>query len=264
MSEPAKPLVIEPDWALSRRVRVASSSRYGGSSSLPYDSLNLGLHVGDDEAIVRSNRTWLSEQLQLPTEPQWLNQVHGIEVCRVGSDQSASMQGSDANKADASWTNTPGAVVTVMTADCLPVVIANEQETAVAVAHAGWRGLAAGVLSATCDMFAPNDKLHAWLGPAIGPSAFEVGEEVLQAFVSCNAVNRSAFVAGKAEGKYLADIYQLARNELTSHLVSHFASNREITVTGGDHCTVSEPVLFFSHRRDGVRSGRMATLAWLA
>jgi len=139
---------------------------------------------------------------------------------------------------------------------CLPVVIANEQETAVAVAHAGWRGLAAGVLNNTCQLFSPNDKLHAWLGPAIGPAAFEVGEDVLQAFVNRHANNRDAFVDGGAQGKYFADIYQLARNEL--------ASLGNIVVTGGDHCTVSEPDLFFSYRRDGVRSGRMATLAWLA
>ena len=235
---------------------MASTTRQGGRSEIPYDSLNLGLHVGDDEATVRSNRVWLSEQLQLPTEPQWLNQVHGIDVCRVDSDQSAISQSSDSKKADASWSNTPGAVVAVMTADCLPVVIANEQETAVAVAHAGWRGLADGVLKATCDAFAPDDKLHAWLGPAIGPDAFEVGDDVLQAFVNRRACDRGAFVEGVADGKYFADIYQLARNEL--------ASIRDITVTGGEHCTVSESSLFFSYRRDGVRSGRMATLAWLA
>ena len=255
MSEASKALVIKPNWALGDAVCVASSTRLGGRSEAPYDSLNLGLHVGDDEAIVRSNRKWLNEQLQLPAEPRWLNQVHGIEVCRVDSEHPASTGRGDATTADASWTNTSGAVVAVMTADCLPVVIANEQATAVAVAHAGWRGLSDGVLSATCDMFAPNDKLHAWLGPAIGPSAFEVGEEVRQAFVTRSAANSTAFVAGKAEGKYFADIYQLARNELAT---------KDIVVTGGDHCTVSEPTLFFSHRRDGVRSGRMATLAWLA
>ncbi|MEE9332590.1 MAG: peptidoglycan editing factor PgeF [Granulosicoccaceae bacterium] len=256
MSDASAPIVIAPDWALSARVHVASSTRSGGTSSLPYDSLNLGLHVGDDEATVRDNRAWLSEQLQLPTAPRWLNQVHGINVCRLSADQSAGSQFNDTDKADAGWTNTPGAVVAVMTADCLPVVIANEQETAVAVAHAGWRGLADGVLKATCKLFAPDDKLHAWLGPAIGPTAFEVGEDVLQAFVSRQPSNRAAFVDGAASGKYFADIYQLARNEL--------ASIGDITVTGGDHCTVSEPSLFFSHRRDGVRSGRMATLAWLA
>lgn len=255
MSEASKALVIKPDWALGDAVCVASSTRLGGRSEAPYDSLNLGLHVGDDEAIVRSNRKWLNEQLQLPTEPHWLNQVHGIEICRVDTDQLASKTRSDAQTADASWTNTLGAVIAVMTADCLPVVIVNEQATAIAVAHAGWRGLANGVLSATCDMFSPDDKLHAWLGPAIGPSAFEVGEEVRQAFVNRNAANSGAFVAGQAEGKYFADIYQLARNELAA---------RDIIVTGGNHCTVSEPTLFFSHRRDGVRSGRMATLAWLA
>ncbi len=256
MSDDPKPLVIKPDWALSSRVCVASSTRQGGSSIPPYDSLNLGLHVNDDEAIVRSNRSRLIRYLDLPSEPRWLNQVHGIDVCRVDPDQLDSSKSSDTNKADASWTNAPGSVVAVMTADCLPVVIANEQETAVAVAHAGWRGLAGGVLGATCDMFAPSDKLHAWLGPAIGPTAFEVGEEVLQAFVDRHANNRAAFVDGASSGKYMANIYQLARNEL--------ASIGEITVTGGEHCTVSEPDLFFSYRRDGVRSGRMATLAWLA
>ena len=252
MSESAKPMIIEPDWGLSRRVRVASSTRYGGSSSLPYDSLNLGLHVGDDEFSVRDNRVRLREHLQLPSEPCWLDQVHGNQVCRLNTERKVDTD----NTADASWTNTSGQVIAVMTADCLPVVIANENETAVAVVHAGWRGLAGGVLSATVREFAPNDKLHAWLGPAIGPAAFEVGDDVVQAFVSRNAGNRSAFVAGEVAGKYLADIYQLARNEL--------ASIGAISVSGGDHCTVNEASLFFSHRRDGVRSGRMATLAWLA
>ena len=259
MNEAVTPFVIEPEWALSQRVRVASSTRSGGSSSWPYGSLNLGLHVGDDEASVRGNRVWLSEQLQLPCEPHWLNKEHGSRVCRLSDELSDGIAnervaGAD-NTADASWTNT-SRVVAVMTADCLPVVIANEDETAVAVAHAGWRGLVGGVLSAAVREFAPSDKLHAWLGPAIGPEKFEVGEEVLKAFVSRNASNRSAFVAGVRPDKYLADIYKLARNEL--------ASIGDITVTGGDHCTVSDASKFFSYRRDGARSGRMATLAWLA
>jgi len=246
------PVVIEPNWALSERVHVASSTRGGGLSAAPFDSLNLGLHVNDDERTVRANRKRLSEHLQLPSNPVWLNQVHGKRVVRCTDSQT-----NDDNAADASWTDRLNLVLAIMTADCLPVVIANERETAVAVAHAGWRGLADGVLSASCRMFAPGDTLHAWMGPAIGPTQFEVGEEVVQAFARLSAANQAAFTAGAEPGKYFADIYQLARNEFA-------AMERDVIVSGGDHCTVTETEQFFSYRRDGARSGRMATFAWIA
>jgi YfiH family protein len=244
--------MIEPEWALSSAVRVASTTRVGGVSLPPFDSFNLGLHVQDDEVRVRRNRALLSDSLNLPAEPQWLHQVHGTDVCRLTKNQLLE----PTQTADASWTDNPGTVIAVVTADCLPVVIANQAQTAVAVAHAGWRGLAAGVLTKVVDQFAADEQLHAWLGPAIGPNAFEVGEDVLSAFTQLNAQHRSAFKPGAAPGKYFADLYQIARAELSSVA--------RITVTGGDHCTYSEASMFFSHRRDGVGSGRMATLAWLA
>ncbi len=250
MTETTIPL-IKPDWALGARVRVISTTRLGGLSESPYDSLNLGLHVGDDEHDVRNNRRKLQTAAGFPSEPCWLNQVHGINVCRFDPDQAQ-----PDNKADASWTDVSGKVIAVVTADCLPVVIANESETAVAVAHAGWRGLVAGVLQRTCQQFAASDRLHAWLGPAIGPLAFEVGSEVQAAFVDVNADNQNAFTPQQAEGKYLADIYQLARIELARCGVT--------AVTGGECCTHTEANRFFSHRRDGARTGRMATFAWLA
>lgn len=244
--------IIEPEWALPAAVRVASTTRIGGESLPPFDSFNLGLHVQDDETHVRRNRAQLIDYLALPTEPHWLHQIHGTQVCRLSNDQP-----SEKNvPADASWTDTPGVVLAIVTADCLPVVIANQAQTAVAVAHAGWRGLAGGILKQVVNQFAAGEQLHAWLGPAIGPDKFEVGEDVLQAFARLNPEHRSAFVAGAKPGKYYANLYQIARAELNGLA--------RVTVTGGDHCTYSEASMFYSHRRDGVRSGRMATLAWLA
>jgi YfiH family protein len=277
--------ILTPPWPPAGNLNVHASTRFGGVSKPPYDSLNLGFHVGDDDADVISNRQRLAEQLDLPGEPVWLNQVHGSRVVRISrtlgvgdtvhtpAEVSATHNSTHTPAesshtqnpvhtpaespitADGAWTNTPGIVLTVLTADCLPVVIADKAGTAVAVVHAGWRGLANGVLQAALAHFPADASLHAWLGPAIGPQVFEVGEDVRQAFMAVDPANDSAFTPQAKKGKYLADIYALARRDLNRR--------RTVSVTGGEYCTVSDPARFHSHRRDGVRSGRMATLAWL-
>lgn len=243
---------ITPAWPESSGVTALTSTRLGGVSQAPYDSLNLGLHVADDKDSVNDNRRRFQEAWALPREPLWLNQVHGTDIEVIKEiDQATTF-----DTADGAWTNVPGKVIGVLTADCLPVIIADTKGTEVAVVHAGWRGLAAGVVGAALEKFSPGLQLQAWLGPAIGPEAFEVGEEVRQAFIELSMHNASAFTATQKKGKFLADLYQLATRELRD--------SGNIQVYGGEHCTLSETTLFHSYRRDGSASGRMATVAWLA
>jgi len=237
--------LLVPDWPAPARVRSLQTLRGAGCSLAPWDSFNLGDHVGDDHAKVAANRAALRDHL--PAEPSWLTQVHGIAT--VNPKKSPKLK-----EADAAFTGDPGVVCAVMTADCLPVLFCDRAGTVVAAAHAGWRGLAAGVLEATIrDMAVPAGELLTWLGPAIGPSAFEVGDEVRAVFVAHDAQAAQAFVA-HGSGKWLADIYLLARQRLNAAGVS--------SVSGGDRCTFSEAADFFSYRRDGV-TGRMASLIWL-
>ncbi len=244
--------MIRPDWQVATHVKAFSTTRFGGVSAAPFDALNLGLHVGDDEQAVQENRKRVQHGCALPSAPVWLNQTHGTTVYSVGSETMSAMP---EHGVDGSWTDQPDAVLAVMTADCLPVLISDAAGTAVAAVHAGWRGLAAGILENTLAQFDTNASLHAWLGPAIGPSAFEVGEEVRVAFMQRQSSHASAFTPAGSEGKYWADLYALARAELRQ--------TRSIQVTGGDYCTYQQSGLFYSHRRDGVRSGRMATLVWI-
>ncbi|HQR47942.1 MAG TPA: peptidoglycan editing factor PgeF [Steroidobacteraceae bacterium] len=238
---------VAPDWPAPAQVRVISTLRTGGASAGAYSSLNLAAHVGDDPRCVRDNRLRLRLAAGLPAEPLWLEQVHGRDV--VVHDQQA-----HAPRADAAIATTPHRVCAVMTADCLPVVLADAGATRVGVAHAGWRGLAAGVVEATIAALgvAPAG-LHAWLGPSIGQSAFEVGGEVRQAFVAI-ANEAAACFAPNGRGRFQADLYGLARLALARAGVK--------SVHGGDWCTATDRDRFFSFRRDGV-TGRMATLAWL-
>ncbi len=235
-----------PDWPAPANVRALQTLRMGGCSPAPWDSLNLGDHVGDDPARVAANRGNLREQL--PAEPLWLNQVHGTTVV----DAASAVQ---RVAADATFSRRPGAVCAVMTADCLPVLFCDRAGTVVAAAHAGWRGLLDGVLENTvAAMQVPPGELLAWLGPAIGPERFEVGDEVRAAFVARGGEAAACFAA-QADGKWLADIYGLARQRLAGLGVAH--------ISGGNACTVSDAEHYFSYRRDGV-TGRMATLIWLA
>ena len=240
---------IEPDWPVARHVRVLSTLRAGGVSEGPYASLNLAAHVGDRPEAVAANRLLLREAARLPGEPLWLEQVHGNAVVRHAGAVAAPP------RADASVAFEPGRVCAVMTADCLPVVLVDRAGTRIGVAHAGWRGLLGGVLQATiAALEVPAAQLLAWLGPAIGPDAFEVGPEVRDAYQSRDAGSEACFVPGD-RGRYRADLYRLARGALDAAGVG--------SVHGGGWCTYGDANRFFSYRRDGT-TGRMATLAWLA
>lgn len=238
---------IYPDWPAPENVMALQTTRHGGISAAPYDTLNLGLHVGDDPLRVNRNRQLLAPFM--PSEPVWLEQVHGTVV--ANADAAACRV-----QADACIARHKGSVCVVMTADCLPVLLCDEDGTVVGAAHAGWKGLAAGVIEATVkEMGVAPQKLMAWLGPAIGPEAFEVGEDVRAAFMAHDAQAAAAFHAHGAPGKYHADIYLLARQRLAALGISR--------VFGGNHCTYHQKDKFFSYRRDGV-TGRMGTFIWLA
>lgn len=245
--------LITPEWpAAPANVGAVSTTRKGGVSLAPYDDggggsgLNLGVHVGDDPDHVARNRMLL--QRFLPAEPAWLTQVHGVRVLDAAGVENAP-------EADASIATRPGVVCVVQTADCLPVLFSDSQGTVVGAAHAGWRGLAQGVLENTVRAMqaAGAAEISAWLGPAIGPQCFEVGQDVFDAFASRDAGMAGAF-RSHAAGKYFADIYALAE------MVLKKAGVQEIS--GGGRCTVSERDSFYSFRRDGV-TGRMASLIWL-
>jgi polyphenol oxidase len=236
---------IIPDWPAPERVRAVITTRVGGHSRPPYSSLNLADHVDDNPETVAANRAILFEKLALPSEPLWLEQVHGCDVVAAGGDSCS---------ADASTSDTPGQVCVVMTADCLPLLICNRTGTRVAAVHAGWRGLAAGVIEAALQCFPEQgEELLVWLGPAIGPDRFELGDEVRERFLISNPADQDAFVA-LGSGKWLADIYQLARNRLRAAGVGY--------IGGGGYCTVTDAERFFSYRRDGI-TGRMASLIWI-
>lgn len=248
MSIERRPEFIVPDWPAPAHVKAVSTTRGGGVSLSPYDSFNLATHVEDDAARVRENRTRLMSDLDLPAEPAWLEQVHGVGVVDVGQHTGQVL------KADASLSRQPGQVCVVMTADCLPVLICDHQGTQVAAAHAGWRGLADGVIEATVDaMQSSSEALMVWLGPAIGPQAFEVGHEVREVFVRDMEAAEAAFTAGAGD-RYMADIYQLARLRLARRGIE--------AVYGGEYCTYSDANRFYSFRRDGT-TGRQASLIWL-
>jgi len=243
---------LTPDWPALPRVRSAFTLRVGGVSESSYRELNLGAHVGDEPAAVMDNRQRVRRALSLPAEPLWLSQVHGTAVF----DADAAPPDPDAAppRADAALTRQAGRVLSVLVADCLPVLIARCDGSAVAVAHAGWRGLAAGVLeNAVAALGSAAQPLQAWLGPGIGPNHFEVGAEVRAAFCEPRPQDASAFVAN-ARGRWQCDLPALARARLAA-----LGINR---VYGAPRCTFARPELFYSHRRDGV-TGRMAALLWL-
>ncbi|WP_443081006.1 peptidoglycan editing factor PgeF [Uliginosibacterium sp. H1] len=244
------PSGFAPAWPCPPNVGAWVTTRAGGVSQPPFASLNLGDHVGDNPGDVAENRKRVTALL--PGTPRWLQQVHGIEICRVDS----TTQASSVPVADAAVSHRPGQVCAVMTADCLPVLLCDRQGSVVAAAHAGWRGLCAGVIErCVAEMGVPPQTLMAFLGPAIGPTAFEVGGEVRSAFMAHNERAEAAFRSG-LEDKWFADIYLLARQRL------HDIGVPADAVYGGDRCTVSEPDAFFSYRRDGA-TGRMAALIWL-
>jgi YfiH family protein len=235
---------VLPDWPAPATVKALVTTRVGGTSTGPYASLNLGTAVGDDPVRVAENRARL--RTLLPDEPRWLRQVHGTRVVAAESVRAP-------EEADAAVTRRPAVVCVAQMADCLPVLLTSRDGSAVGAAHAGWRGLAAGVVERTVEALGTRPaELLAWLGPAIGPDAFEVGDEVREAFVRHDPGAARAFVSVRA-GKWLADLYALARMRLEAAGVG--------AVHGGGWCTFGDATHFFSHRRDGV-TGRMAALVW--
>ena len=257
---------LDADWPAPPGVRALATTRFGlGVSLPPFDAFDLGLRNGDDVAAVAENRLQLEAALQLPSSPCWLRQVHGTHVVRFdcphpnppphageGGERAVQAGGGEPD-ADAAVTSEPGTVLAILTADCLPVAFAAKDGTEIAVAHAGWRGLAAGVLEATVAAMktAPRD-IVAWLGPAAGRDAYEIGEDVFDAFAASDPRARAAFVATRP-GHWNVDLYALAKQRLADVGVAD--------VHGGGLCTMSDPARFYSHRRDQ-RTGRMATLVW--
>ena len=238
---------IRPDWPAPANVHAVTTLRTRGAGTGPYAAFNLGDHVGDAPTAVAANRTALHTALALPRAPAWLQQVHGARVVNAAEVLAPIA-------ADGSFATAPGAVCAVLTADCLPVLLCTHAGDAVAALHAGWRGLANGIIEAGVRAFArPGELLLAWLGPAIGPRRFEVGDEVRAQFCTHDAAATVAFIP-IGDGKWLADIYSLARQRLAALGVT--------AVYGGDFCTASDPQRFYSYRRDGV-TGRMASLIWL-
>lgn len=237
-----------PEWSAPVAVRAVVTTRGGGLSAAPYASLNLATHVGDDPSIVARNRQRLRQgSPSLPADPLWLEQVHGTQVIAAESYRIPAV-------ADACIARTPGLVCAVLTADCLPLLLCAEDASVVAAVHAGWRGMAAGVIEAcVAAMATPPARLLAWLGPAIGPQAYEVGDEVREMFCRQDAAAALAF-APRQSGKWWCDLYLLARQRLAALGVQR--------VSGGQYCTYSDAARFYSYRRDGV-TGRMASCIWL-
>lgn len=249
------PDFILPEWPTPPGVRAAFTLRLGGVSRPPCDSFNVAAHVGDDPRAVADNRAALRERLELPAEPAWLEQVHGHHVVDLDRQTSLDLQtpGDSPARADAAVTRAAGRVCVIQVADCMPVLFAAADGSAIGAAHAGWRGLAGGVLEATVRALnTPPAQLLAWLGPAIGQAHFEVGEEVRAAFLAADAGAAAAFSANE-RGRWQCDLYALAKRRLTA---------LGVPVTyGGGWCTYADRGRFFSYRRDG-RCGRMAALIW--
>jgi YfiH family protein len=241
--------LLHAEWPAPPNVHAFTTMRGpAGDSAAPFDRFNLGLRSGDDAGVVADNRVLLERALELPSAPRWLRQVHGAGVVRVDATPSI-----DEPEADAAVTCVAGVVLAILTADCLPVVLAARDGREVAAAHAGWRGLAGGVLEATlAAMHAAPERLLAWLGPCAGPQAYEVGQEVFDAFLARDPRAAAAFVATRP-GHWRVDLYALARQRLLAAGVAR--------MHGGGLCTISDPRRFYSHRRDQ-HTGRMATLVW--
>ena len=243
------PSLLEFDWHLPPGVRTAFTTRRGGVSVAPWDSFNVATHVNDDPAHVAANRAHLAELLGLRGNPVWLNQVHGVSVC----DLDVTHAPAATVTADASVTSRSGAVCVVMVADCLPVLFCSRDGSRIGAAHAGWRGLASGVLEATVRALGgPSDGLRAWLGPCISRAHFEVGEEVREEFVKQDAAAAACF-AKNARDRWQADLVGLARHRLAALGIAD--------ISGGSWCTFADSERFYSHRRYGI-GGRMAALIW--
>ena len=243
--------MIIPDWNAPKNVKAFASTRFDGCSTGAYQGLNLGMHVGDDALLVENNRTWLKQQSNMPTSPVWLNQTHSTDVVTVLEPVANVLD------ADGAFTTAKGVVCSAMTADCLPVILSDTKGTQIAAVHAGWRGLAGGILENAVEKFSNLDsdnQIIAWLGPAIGEDAFEVGNDVLEAFVRFDPQAKLAFKAKAEPGKWLANMSQLATQRLMNVGVT--------SVIDSNLCTYADSDGFYSYRRDGI-TGRQATFIWL-
>jgi purine-nucleoside/S-methyl-5'-thioadenosine phosphorylase / adenosine deaminase len=240
--------LIYPDWPAPENIKAISTTKIGGFSLSPYDGLNLADHVGDNPATVNKNRAYLNELAGLPESPRWLTQIHETRIINSRNWQ-ANVQ------ADAMISNSVNHVCTIMTADCLPILLCSQRGNAVAAIHAGWRGLAAGIIENTINKLdcSPQD-IIAWFGPAIGSSQFEVATDVHQLFTHDYPIAEQAFQQTDSS-HYLANIYLLAKQRLNKLGVT--------AIYGGDYCTVTNDQFFFSYRRDGI-TGRMASMIWIA
>ncbi|MFK0571439.1 peptidoglycan editing factor PgeF [Endozoicomonas sp.] len=236
------------DWPAPNNIKALVTTRKGGLSEAGFSSFNLGLYSGDDQDKVRSNRQLLQCDLDLVKTPLWLKQVHGVKVANARTDRQET-------EADASVSLQSGSACVVLTADCLPVLFCNLDGTVVAAAHAGWKGLAAGILEATVQSMAvPLETVMAWFGPAISQQYFEVGPEVRAQFIAEDAGSETAFLPGEGD-RWFADLYSMARRRLHRVGVNH--------IYGGEYCSYGQPELFYSYRRDGKLSGRTASLIWI-
>ena len=239
---------LQPDWPAPSTVKAFTTTRSRGNSLAPYNNFNLGTHVGDDPTAVDRNRQQLLSDLGLPSAPIWIKQVHGINAISLNTPHDGEPT------ADASYTHQTNQVCAVLTADCLPILLCNHQGTAVAAIHAGWRGLLAGIIDSTLSaMQLPGRELYAWLGPAIGPQAFEVNGEIVDSYIQRDPHNQAAF--HKEGSRWMGNLYQLATN--------NFAQCGVTQVYGGKLCTYNDEARFYSYRRDNI-TGRMATIIWIA
>ncbi|MCG9583785.1 peptidoglycan editing factor PgeF [Vibrio tubiashii] len=238
--------LIVPNWPAAKQIKAFASTRCDGFSIGVYQGLNLGTHVGDELAKVEQNRQWLTEQANMPSAPVWLNQTHSTVVEEVNAPTSQVLN------ADGVFTSTTNVVCSAMTADCLPVLLTNVQGTQIAAVHAGWRGLANGIVENAVEKF--DGEVMAWIGPAIGAQVFEVGKDVVDAFVSVEAKAMAAFTPRMQEGKWLADMNQLVTQRLQRAGVNQ--------VYYSELCTFEDAERFYSYRRDGV-TGRQATFIWI-
>lgn len=239
---------IIPNWNIPKHIHAFTTVRTGGVSKPPFDSFNLGDHVNDSPEDVAQNRALLVEKFHLPQSPLFLTQTHSTRVLELP------YSGKDI-EADAVYTNQPNQVCLVLTADCLPVLFVSKDGKEIAAAHAGWRGLCDGVLEATVEKFqCPSNEISAWLGPAIGAKAFQVGKEVIEQFCAFDPRAEEAFIQDNStSGKFLGNLYQIATQRLNKLGITE--------VSGGEYCTYTQEDLFFSYRRDK-QTGRMATLIW--
>ena len=249
-------LLIRPTWGVPPSVHGAMTTRLGGVSMAPYDALNLGYATADDRASLIQNERLTAAALGVPeADLRWTCQVHGLDVHHAESLPANTPLGATEIKGDAVVSHTPGLVCAVKVADCMPVLFAARDGSAVGAAHAGWRGLSGGVLERTvAAMRVAPEQVVAWMGPCIGPTAFEVGEEVRAAFVAQDALATQHFLPRETPGKFLCDMYSIARQRLCAIGVTD--------VSGGEYCTFNQSDIFFSHRREQI-TGRMAAFIWL-